>query len=258
MSPYLLATLSSLALCAAMLALLEVGRRIGTRRLQQDPRGAGVGVGAINTAVFTLLGLMLGFAYADASNRMDDRRRQVVEETNDIGTAWLRIALLPEADQPALREAFRRYVDARIEMYRHPPDSTAFREPRARADAVQDEIWSLAAAACSQPEGEPARLLLLPALNAMIDITTTRVAMALMHPPVTVVAMLFVLALASALFAGIGMAAGKQQRWLHRVGFAALISATVYLIADIEYPRRGLVRIDTFDQLLVDLRQKMG
>ncbi|HEY6931023.1 MAG TPA: DUF4239 domain-containing protein, partial [Thermoanaerobaculia bacterium] len=78
------------------------------------------------------------------------------------------------------------------------------------------------------------------------------------HPPLVVFLMLASLALISALLAGYGMAAaGKTRSVFHRVAFAAMIAATVYVIIDIEYPRLGLIRVDSADSLLSDLRQTM-
>ena len=42
------------------------------------------------------------------------------------------------------------------------------------------------------------------------------------------------------------------------IGFAAVMAITVYVILDIEYPRRGLIRVDRFDQARVDLRASMN
>jgi hypothetical protein len=39
--------------------------------------------------------------------------------------------------------------------------------------------------------------------------------------------------------------------------FAAAMAVTVYVILDLEYPRFGLIRVDAFDQALVDLRESM-
>ena len=100
-------------------------------------------------------------------------------------------------------------------------------------------------------------MLLLPALNAMIDITTTRTMSAQMHPPLIIFVMLAVLALAGAMLVGYSMAGGKSRSWLHIVGFAAVMAASVYVILDIEYPRFGLIRVDAIDQVLVELRQSM-
>jgi hypothetical protein len=69
--------------------------------------------------------------------------------------------------------------------------------------------------------------------------------------------MLFTLALVSALLSGYGMAGGKSRSWLHILCFAFIVAVTVYVILDIEYPRVGLIRIDDFDQALVELRETM-
>ena len=99
--------------------------------------------------------------------------------------------------------------------------------------------------------------MLLPALNAMFALTTTRTLATDMHPPRTIYVMLFGMALASAMLAGFAMGAARSRSWLHMVLFAAAVSTAVYVIIDIEYPRFGLIRVDAFDQALIDLRQSM-
>jgi hypothetical protein len=242
-----------------MLLFLEIGRRIAVRRVREDSGAAGEGVGAVDGAVFALLGLLIAFTFSGASSRFDTRRQLIVEETNDIGTAYLRLDLLPADLQPALRESFRRYLDARIEVYRKLPDIAAAKKSLAKADELQRQIWRQAIVA-SRAEGAPvaAPILLLPALNAMIDITTTRTMAIQMHPPTIVFVMLFGLALAASLLAGYGMTGSKVRRWFHMLGFALVMAFAVYVILDIEYPRLGLIRVDAFDQALVDLRASMN
>lgn len=253
-----LALLIAVVLFLGMLLLLEVGRRIGVGRLANDPEHASAGMGAVDGAVFALLGLLIAFTFSGAASRFDDRRNLIVEEANDIGTAYLRLDLLPTSAQPALRDLFRRYVDSRLETYRKLPDLDATMAELARSTALQGEIWSQAVTA-SRMEGAPpaAAMLLLPALNQMIDITTTRTMSGQIHPPVVVFAMLFGLALTAALLAGYGMAAGRVRSWIHMIGFAAVLAGAVYVIIDIEYPRLGLIRVDAFDQALADLRNSM-
>ncbi len=258
MSHELTIFLLTLGLFLGMLLFLEIGRRSSIRRMKEDAGAAGEGVGAVDGAVFALLGLLIAFTFSGASSRFDTRRQLIVEETNDIGTAYLRLELLPADAQPALRESFRRYLDARIGVYRKLPDITAAKEELAKANAWQVQIWRQAVAA-SQAKGAPpaAPILLLPALNAMIDITTTRTMATLMHPPLVVFAMLFGLALAASLLAGYGMT-GSKGSWLHMLGFALVMAVAVFVILDIEYPRAGLIRVDAFDQALVDLRESMN
>jgi len=173
-----------------MLALHEIGRRLGLRRIERDPEGASAGAGVIDGAVFGLLGLLVAFTFSGAAARFDGRRHLVVEEANAIGTAWLRLDLLP-------------------------------------------------------------------ALNEMIDITTTRTMAARMHPPNVIFALLIGLGLVCALFAGIAVAGGKQRPWVHAVGFSAVIAITVYVILDLEYPRLGLIRVDAADRVMLELRESM-
>ena len=250
--------LFAFALFVGMLILLNVGRRIGAKHLASDPKGARTGTGTIEAAVFALLGLLIAFTFSGAVSRFDNRRHLIVEEANAIGTAYLRLDLLPAAAQPALRQEFRRYVEHRLEVFRRLPDLTMSNAEVAAAAILQKKIWRQAVAA-SQAEGAAPStpMLLLPALNQMIDITTTRAMALQLHPPLAIFGMLFLVALASALLAGYSMAGGEDRKWLHVVGFSLVIGITVYVILDIEFPRFGLIRVDAFDQALVDLLNSM-
>ena len=53
------------------------------------------------------------------------------------------------------------------------------------------------------------------------------------------------------------MAAAKSRSWLHMIGFALATAFAIYVILDMEYPRLGLIRVDAFDQALVEFRQSM-
>jgi len=250
--------LFAFALFIGMLILLNFGRRIGAKHLASDPKGARMGTGTIEAAVFALLGLLIAFTFSGAVSRFDDRRHLIVEEAYAIGTAYLRLDLLPAGAQPALREEFRRYVEYRLELFRKLSDAWAASTEMAAATRLHKKIWNQAVAA-SHAEGaaSSAQVLLLPALNQMIDITTTRSMALQLHPPLIIYGMLFLVALASALLAGYAMAGGKERKWLHVIGFALVIRLTVYVILDTEFPRFGLIRVDAFDQALVDLLESM-
>jgi hypothetical protein len=249
--------LCSLGLFLGVLLCLEVGRRLGIRRSAQAAEGTAAEGRVVEGAVFGLLGLLVAFTFSGAAARFDTRRHLIVEETNAIGTAYLRLDLLPTAAQPALRERFRQYVEARLEVYRRLPDIAAAQAEESRAMQLQGDIWRQAVATCQEAGVHPATMLLLPALNAMIDITTTRTLVTSMHPPPMVFVMLFGLALAGALLAGHAMAGSKSRTWLHMLGFAAVFALAVYIILDLEFPRLGLIRFGAFDQALVTLRESM-
>jgi hypothetical protein len=241
-----------------ILACLEFGRWLGKRVIAHHGAGHQPSVSSLEGAVFALMGLLIAFTFSGALQRFDTRRAQVVDETNAIGTAYLRVDLLSASVQPKLRETFRDYVDSRIATYRKLPDIAAAKQELARSQQLQSEIWAQAVAAMRLPETRTStEVLLMSALNQMFDITTTRVAATQMHPPGIVYGMLFGLALAAALLAGYQSAAERRRDWLHQIGFAAILALTLYVILDIEHPRLGLVRIDAIDQMLVDLRAGM-
>lgn len=253
-----LGTILAASLFLGILLCLRVGRVLGLRAIARDGPEAHRGIGSLETAIFALLGLLIAFTFSGALERFGARRSLGIEEANAIGTAWLRVDLVPQAAQDGLREGFRRYVDSRIATYRKLPDVAAAREEFARSQELQAEIWKRSLAAARLPEAKPsAEMLLMPALNEMFDITTTRVAATRTHPPWIVYAMLTALALAAALLAGYQAAGERGYTWIHKLGFAAIFAFTVYVIMDIEFPRFGWVRVDAVDQLLVDLRATM-
>jgi hypothetical protein len=250
--------LFSIVLFAGILLLIGVGRSIGLKRIAAEGESASKGFGAVEGAVFGLLGLILAFLFSGALTRFDARRQLVVEEANDVGTAWLRVDLLPADAQPAMQDLFRRYLDSRIETYRKVPDLKAAQAEFARSQGLQAEIWKLAVSSAPASGTPAATMLLLPALNAMFDITTTRMEATRVHPPTVIIAMLGSLALACSLFAGYDMA--HRQRWnvLHSGAFALVLSVTVYVIIDLEYPRLGLIQMTDSDEVMVALRESMN
>ena len=253
----LLGILTVFGMLAGTLGLLEFGRRLGVRRLARDPEGAKAGAGAMEGAVFGLMGLLIAFTFSGAGTRFDTRRAVAIEEVNCIGTAWLRLDLLPASSQPPLREKFRQYVDARLAFLRAVPDIAAAKAEQTRAGVLQTEIWAQAVAACRDSGSPPATMLLLPALNQMFDIATTRTTGMQMHPPVMIYAMLALLVLAGALLAGYGMGTGKAHHWFHAFAFALVLVLAIYGILDFELPRVGLIRINAIDRVLLDLRESM-
>ncbi len=246
------------ALLVGMLVCLEVGRRLGIRDRKRNPAGADSGLGTVEGAVFGLYALLLAFTFSGATSRFDARRQLIAVEANAIGTAYLRLDLLPTEAQPPLRERFRHYVDTRVDLTRGDRDIAGVQAVLAYTAELQSDIWARAVAATRLPGAHPdAGKLLLPALNDMIDIVTTRVMATRSHPPLVIFALMFVLALLCAMLAGYGMAPSEHRRWAHITGFAVITVVSVYLVLEIEYPRRGFIRLDAYDQVLVELRQSM-
>jgi hypothetical protein len=237
---------SALFLLPVMLLLLELGRRLRVRHKVPSESAA------IEGAIFALFGLLLAFTFSGAAARYDTHRQLLVEETNDISTAYLRLDLLPPAARPALRQLFRDYVTSRLGLY-----NTVTEGISPATEHLRREIWQQSVAAVSAPGASvDAAKLLLPSLNAMFDITATRQNAFNMHPPVVVFLLLFAFSCGSAFIAGYSSAAHGRS-WFYMIAFAVAVTATVYATLEVEYPRQGLIRFTYLDQGLIQLRNSM-
>src|SRR5689334_16192208 len=88
-----------LAIFGAMLLLLEIGRRLGVRQAGRLGAQSRLGAGLVDSAVYGLLALLMGFTFSGAAGRFDERRHLVADEVNMASTAWKRIALVPPNNQ---------------------------------------------------------------------------------------------------------------------------------------------------------------
>jgi len=257
MEPPVPPVLFSIILFLGMLILLEAGRRFGVRRRPKESEGERGSLGTVEGAVFALFGLLMAFTFSGAASRFNEKRMLIAEEANTIETAYLRLELVPQAE-PKLQELFRQYVDSRLETYRRLPNMKAAGLEMANSKRIQAEIWKKAVAATRVSGADPsAAWLLLPALNNMIDITTTRTMALQQHPPRIIYALLFALGLICSLLAGYRMSTGQQRSWLHILGFTVITVTVVYVMLDAEYPRAGLIRLESADQALLEVRAHM-
>jgi len=248
-----IAFLLILGLFAGMLLMLALGRRLGRRSLAQDRDVVRSRLTGVETAIFGLMGLMIAFTFSGAATRYELRRQQIVQEANAIGTAYLRLDLLPATAQPALRDQFRGYLTTRIAVYRVLPDLEASAAQAAIAMMLQKEIW--AGVLIALKDGPPqVTILVIPALNEMINVPMARAIAAITHTPILVFSVLLILGLVCSLLAGHVLADTKIRHvWLYVVAFAVVETLAIYVIFDLDYPRFGLIRLDFADQALIDL-----
>jgi len=238
---------SELLIGLALLVLLvlsgEVGYRAGRRSGRAATDAVRQQIATIQTALLALFALLLAFTFSMALARFDQRRQLVVREANAIGTAALRARLLPAPQDAEAAALFRRYVDIRLESARGANLSTAHhQELDDEAGRVQERLWSVAAAAASDPRSVPAGLF-VQAMNDLIDVKEERDAALTNHVPESVLALIF----ASAVLAlgvvgyGNGYAGGRS------LGATALLcvltTLVILIVVDLDRPRRGLIRV---------------
>jgi len=244
-------------LFAGVLASLEVGYRVGRNRSRKSPESGFEGLGAMEAAIFSLVGLLLAFSFSGAASRFEARRQLIVKEANAIATAYQRLGLLPTGDQSELRHLFPEYLDARLQGFQRILDRPVADEEFARAARIEQQIWSRALAASRSDATQNSSRLLLPALNQMSDVANERTIALETYMPELIFGLLVGVVLTSGLLAGYAMARRPRRSGLHMVLFSAVIALTISVIFDFNYPRYGLIRIDAADNILLQLRDSM-
>lgn len=246
---------TSLGLFCGLLVCIEAGYRLGRWARAHDKADSAFSV--VGGALLGLLGLILGFSFAGAQSRMDARRQLIVQEANAIGTAYLRLDLLLPADQTKLRPLMQQYTDARIEVHANKHDNQKEDPATLKSADLQKQIWTAAVSACETKKDPPTTSLLLPALNEMIDLTTTQSIARQTHLPLAALLLLIILAMLSGLLVGHAMSGMTSRNPILSITYALAITLTVYVILDLELPRLGLIRIDFVEDAMKELREGM-
>jgi hypothetical protein len=253
-----IAAFTCLSLMAGMMVAFTLGRSAGIRHHAIDPAGARTISGAVEASIFALLGLLIAFTFDGAADRFEARRALITEEANAVDTAWKRLDLLVAADQATLRDDFRNYLDARLRYYAKLPNEAAGAPDLERAEQLEISMWTHAVDAAARAPMASAVTLLLPAINQVFDLSTDREMALKTHPPLAIYGLLICLALICASLAGHHASPSARHPLVMPLLFAGISSLAIFIILDLEYPRAGLIRIDSADVLLQELRRRMA
>ena len=206
-------------------------------------------------SLFTLLGLLLAFTFSMAINYHGMRRDIIVEEANDIGTAILRADLYRESDRNVFRSAFKKYVDARIDYFTAGADLDKIKAAQKLSAEIQQQLWNHASQFSKDPGYVLPSMQMIPALNTMIDITTSRQYGEVIHLPDTIIYLLFLLSCVCSFYIGYVFAAKEKFDWMLAMLFCLLTAMVVFVIFDLDRPRRGFIKLDQVNNAIVELKQ---
>lgn len=237
--------LISLGVFVALLGGVAVGRWIGLKWPSEKE-----GAGAVEGVVFAVLGLLIAFTFTSAGQRFDTRRVLVVEQTNAIGTAWMRVDLLEQEDRRPIRDLMVNWMDIAtgqgVEGNEEERDAAL-----QQATGIQNEVWNLSVAALEKQGMPPHAGLVLPPLNQWIDLTTKRDSQDQMGLPPMVLPSLVLLAVLGAILAGIGLTRGTSVKPVHVLAFGIAVSFSIYVILDLYDARGGLIQVDNVDTVMI-------
>jgi hypothetical protein len=210
------------------------------RPQQSLEQGAREDFGTILSATLTLLGLIIGFSFSMAIGRYDQRKNYEEAEANAIGTAYVRIDLLPAADAEKLRPLLKDYLDQRILFY-STRDAQQIQRINARTAQLQTDLWSaVRAPVAAQPT--PVAALIASGMNDVLNSQGYTQAAWWNRIPIAAWGLMAAIAICANVLFGYGARIAKRGSKLFLL-LPFVVSIAFFLIADIDSPNGGVIRV---------------
>jgi hypothetical protein len=192
----------------------------------------------VEGAVLTLLALIIGFSFSMAVTRYDQRKGYEEAEANAIGTEYVRADLLPAETAAGVRELLRSYLDRRIAFYVS-RDADVTGQADAAVAKMQSALWSsILPAARAQPT--PVIALAVSGMNDVLNSQSRTQAAWWNRIPIAAWSLMGLIAIACNLLLGFGE---RRKGALLLLVLPAVVSISLLLIADIDSPRGGIIRV---------------
>src|SRR5208283_4538219 len=191
-------------------------------------------------ATLTLLGLIIGFSFSMATDRYDQRKNCEEAEANAIGTEYLRADLLPAGDAARVRALLVEYLDQRILFY-GTRDETKMQQINNATAQLQSDLWS-AVRAPAVSQTTPVIALAVSGMNDVLNSQGYTQAAFWNRIPTAAWILMLVIAICANLMFGYG-ARRTRAGVIHALVLPLVLSIAFFLVADIDSPRRGVIRV---------------
>lgn len=233
-----------IGMLALTLVANELGFRYGRKHQGRESELSKSVSNTLKGSVFALVALLLAFSFSATSSRYDMRQRLVLEQANAIGTAYLRAGLLGDESKAEIRDILREYVDVRLQHFRSGYETAKSKELQLRIDKLMNDLWVRVESENSVNPEAIRTSLIVPAVNEVIDLSSTRAWANRNHLPDPVLVLLLSSVFISSLLLGhsSGQAAQRHKGlWLASNLVLALL---LYVVLDFDRPKRGMILID--------------
>jgi len=239
----------TVALCIAAVETGAAYSRAALRKSDKDPDAP---LGSLVGSLLGLLAFTLAFTFSMAAGRFDARKQLVLQESNAIGTTYLRAALLPPKEGLAIRALLREYAALRASVSKENAAAVA-----SRSEQIHGELWAQTRLLAQEPMDSEIRSLFIASLNETIDLHQSRKTVGGQYRvPGTIWTVLYLLTTLSMLAVGyqVGMSGARRLRGAPVL--AAAFSLVFLLIADLDRPGEGFMRVS--QQPLLDVQHSMA
>jgi hypothetical protein len=239
-------------LLVALMVAAGLGRVLRPRAHHKDGGSKDEdGEGYSVSAILGLLALLTGFTFSLAIDRFETRRQLVLEHANAIGTAYLRIQLLPEPHRARLSGLIVEYTDNAISLASAPPGNAP--PLLAQDDDILTRLWAATAAGYDAIQHFPFAGTFVASVNSLIDMDGARRAARAAHVPTEVFAVLLIYLVGTAGVLGYVL---RSRRGLFAAAFLlVLLTMSQLLILDIDRPTTG--SIQESQKPMADLRESL-
>lgn len=249
---YVTPAVIGVALFILLILAFLAGFQLRKWKIKRNPSKKREDLGSISSTLLGLLALILAFTFSMANSRFDERRELATQEANAIGTTLLRIGFFPDTIQAELKTTLKNYLEARIAFVQSGSDIERMLAHLQTADSTGKELWNRVAIFAKLDLNLVKTSEIIPALNEMFDLTTSRRAAGEANIPPSIQVFLILLCISSTFL--LGYERKDHFDWIIVVGFSLMLSMTVFSIFDLDRPRSGLVTLDEANSKIIDLR----
>jgi ABC-type multidrug transport system fused ATPase/permease subunit len=226
----------------AVLIALYLGQRYGIYSIKKSPELQQSAVGSVVGAVFGLLAFVLAFTFQIAANHFDSRKNKLLEEVTNIRTTYLRAGLIDEPICSDTKKLLVDYVDQRVELTR---DFSKLSLVQSRSQQIFDTLWSYAELLAKRDRSSEVYSLYTSSVNDIIDNYNQRLTFALEYRiSVAVFYALFVILFISMFVLGYQFGISGKGSFKINVAMAIIFAVVMLLIAALDRPELGLVKIN--------------
>jgi hypothetical protein len=242
--------LLTIGLC---LLSVEGGFRLGVNWKRNHPEEDKTDISTMLGATLGLWAFLLAYLVGMATTRYEERRSLVVQDSNAIGTTYLRAGYLPEPYSSSSRELLREYASTRISMNANDGFTSALNS----AQTLLPEIWNLAQEMAVTTPSNPLTALYITSLNETIDLHSARVAaLTTSRVPYTIYLSMYIIGVLALVMLGFNNGLSGHRNWIVSIALILVFSSIMLLVIDLDRPWGGFLRVS--QQPMIDLINGLG
>ncbi|QTH62748.1 hypothetical protein J1N51_08135 [Psychrosphaera ytuae] len=229
----------------AISAANELGYGVGRyvqRRTTDEVKSL---TGSIQGSILGLLALLLGFTFSMSMQKYDARTQALIEEAATIQQAQIGASLLPTKQQDEIRSLLSQYIEtkqelAHISVIEHTQRQSQLKQVR----EIQYQLWQLSNDTQLAPE-----------IRSIIRADFKRDAQINNHVPDIVLYLLFFVFVTAVTILGYSAGLSGKRLTVPIALVSILITLIVYIIIDLDRPKRGLIKTELTPLMSISDRQ---